>query len=57
VEYNTGALSRLDALVKAQEALGQLEDAVQSPQVMPPAMLQSAQINPRPVQPAITHEP
>jgi outer membrane protein TolC len=31
VEFATGAQSRLDALVKAQEALGQLEDAVQSP--------------------------
>ena len=35
-EYATGAQSRLDALVKAQQALGQLEDAVQSPLTLPP---------------------
>ena len=31
VEYATGAQSQLDALVKAQQALGQLEDAIQGP--------------------------
>ena len=36
VEFNTGAQNRLDALVKAQQALGQLEDAVQSPLTLPP---------------------
>ena len=30
VEFNAGAQNRLDALVKAQQALGQLEDAVQA---------------------------
>lgn len=48
VEFNTGALSRLDALVKAQQALGALEDAVQSPLVVPEAVLQNTQKNPRP---------
>jgi outer membrane protein TolC len=31
VTFYTGAQSRLDALAKAQTALGELEDAVQSP--------------------------
>ena len=30
-EFGVGAQNRLDALVKAQQSLGQLEDAVQSP--------------------------
>jgi len=45
VEYATGAQSRLDALVKAQAALGQLEDAVQSPLTLPPEELKAAQNN------------
>ncbi len=47
VEFNSGALLRLDALVKAQQALAQLEDAVQSPLVLPDAVIQNAQVNPR----------
>ena len=39
VDYNTAAQSRLDTLVKAQEAFGQLEDAVQSPLTLPPSAL------------------
>lgn len=57
VEFNTGALSRLDALVKAQQARGQLEDAMQSPLVLPAAVLQNAQTNPKQTQPSINHEP
>jgi outer membrane protein TolC len=56
-EFNTGALSRLDALVKAQQARGQLEDAMQSPLVLPAAVLQNAQTNPKRMQPSIDHEP
>lgn len=44
-EYATGAQSRLDALVKAQEALGQLEDAVQSPLTLAPDTIRDAEIN------------
>jgi cobalt-zinc-cadmium efflux system outer membrane protein len=43
VEFGTGAQNRLDALVKAQQALGQLEDAVQSPVTLPPAALDAVQ--------------
>ena len=41
-ESGTGAQSRLDALVRAQQALGRLEDAVQSPLTLPPAALDAA---------------
>jgi outer membrane protein, heavy metal efflux system len=41
-EFATSAQSQLDAQVKAQEALGQLEDAVQSPLTMPPETINSA---------------
>ena len=38
-EYAAGAQSRLDALIKAQRALGRLEDAAQSPLTLPPETL------------------
>ena len=44
VEFAIGAQSRLDALVKAQQALGQLEDAVQSPLTLSPALLRAGEI-------------
>ncbi|MFZ0828435.1 MAG: TolC family protein [Verrucomicrobiia bacterium] len=43
VEYTAGAQNHLDAMVKAQAALGQLEDAVQSPLTLPPATLHAAE--------------
>ncbi len=45
VEYATGAQSRLDALVKAQQALGQLEDAVQSPLTLAPDTIRAVENN------------
>ncbi|MGH7951149.1 MAG: TolC family protein, partial [Limisphaerales bacterium] len=42
-EYVTGAQNQFDAVVKAQVALGQLEDAVQSPLTLPSAALDAAQ--------------
>jgi cobalt-zinc-cadmium efflux system outer membrane protein len=42
VEYAAGAQNQLDAVIKAQTALGQLEDAVQSPLTLPPATLGAA---------------
>jgi len=44
-EYATGAQSRLEALDKAQEALGQLEDAVQSPLTLAPDTIRAAENN------------
>jgi cobalt-zinc-cadmium efflux system outer membrane protein len=43
VEFYTGAQNQLDALVKAQAALGQLEDAVQSPLTLSQAVIRAAQ--------------
>jgi outer membrane protein, heavy metal efflux system len=45
VEYAAGAQSQLDAFIKAQEALGQLEDAVQSPLTLAPETLDAAKNN------------
>jgi len=44
-EYATGAQSQLDALVKAQTALGLLEDAVQSPLTLAPDTIRAAENN------------
>jgi outer membrane protein TolC len=44
-EYAAGAQNQLDAVVKAQSALGQLEDAVQSPLTLPSATLNAAEKN------------
>lgn len=41
--YEAGAQSRLDALVRAQRALGRLEDAVQSPLTLAPATVRAVQ--------------
>jgi cobalt-zinc-cadmium efflux system outer membrane protein len=43
--YCTGAQSELDAVIKAQQALGALEDAVQSPLTLSPGTLDAAQNN------------
>ena len=43
VEFDTGRQSQLAALVKAQQALGQLEDAVQSPLTLKPSVLSAAE--------------
>ena len=40
--FATGEQSRLNALVQAQQALGQLEDAVQSPLTLSPAEMKAA---------------
>ena len=44
-EYDTGAQNQMGALVQAQQALGQLEDAVQSPLTLSAAALGAAQVN------------
>jgi len=43
VEFGSGAQSRLGALIRAQQALGQLEDAAQSPLTLPPATLDAVE--------------
>jgi outer membrane protein TolC len=46
-ESGAGAQSRLDALVKAQQALGQLEDAVQSPLTLSQDEVGAAALDPQ----------
>jgi hypothetical protein len=41
--YEAGARNRLDALVQAQQALGQVEDTMQSPLTLAPATVRTAQ--------------
>jgi outer membrane protein TolC len=41
--YEAGQRNRLDALVRAQRALGQLEDAMQNPLTLAPATVRTAQ--------------
>ncbi|MBU6400647.1 MAG: TolC family protein [Verrucomicrobia bacterium] len=50
VEYNAGALAQLDAMVKAQEAMGRLEDAVQSPLVLSAVVIENVEQPARPAQ-------
>jgi cobalt-zinc-cadmium efflux system outer membrane protein len=45
-EYAIGAQGQLDALIKSQQALGDLEDAMQSPLTLPPETFRAAQTNP-----------
>jgi outer membrane protein, heavy metal efflux system len=45
VEFATSSQNRLNALVQAQQSLGLLEDAVQSPLTLPPETLDAAQNN------------
>lgn len=44
VEFATGAQNQFLARIKAQQALGQLEDAVQNPLTMPPTALKTAEL-------------
>jgi outer membrane protein TolC len=43
VEFGAGAQNQLAAVLKAQQALGQLEDAVENPLTLPPSILQAAE--------------
>ena len=50
VEYYNGALLRLDALMKARQSLGQLEDAVEDPSALSDKVIEAAQ------SPSFSHE-
>jgi outer membrane protein TolC len=49
VEFATGAQNHLAALIGAQQALGALEDAVQSPLTMPAEIIRTAQNHASPI--------
>jgi hypothetical protein len=42
LQLSASATARLDALAKSQQALGQLEEALQSPLKIPPSALQKS---------------
>jgi cobalt-zinc-cadmium efflux system outer membrane protein len=46
VEFYVGAVSRLETTLKVARLFGQLEDAVQSPLIMPETLLRDAENNP-----------
>ena len=50
IEYYSGALARLDALMKARQSLGQLEDAVEDPAALSDHVIAAAQ------SPSFSHE-
>ena len=50
VAYDAGVQNRLDASIKAKQALGQLEDAVQSPLTLPAETLATVQNIPSPAE-------
>lgn len=54
-EFATGTQSQFAARMKAQQALGQLEDAVQNPLTLPPAMLHAGEGNPSSFKKTISH--
>jgi outer membrane protein TolC len=56
-EFCAGAKNRLDSLVKARQALGQLEDAVQSPMMLPESVVRETQQNLPEIKPIPQHEP
>ncbi|WP_425531311.1 hypothetical protein, partial [Metallibacterium scheffleri] len=51
VAFYAGARNQLATRLAAQQALGALQDAVQSPLTLRPALLQSAQNIPHPTHP------
>jgi outer membrane protein TolC len=57
LEFTSAALVQLDSEMKSQTALGQLEDALQSPLTLPEAVVQQLQKNPGETKPISKHEP
>lgn len=55
VEFASSAQNRLNALVQAQQALGRLEDAVESPLTLPPEMLAGVQHGESPNKASMDH--
>jgi outer membrane protein TolC len=47
VELNAAEMARFEAQVKLQQALGSLENAIQRPFELPPAVFQSSQSHER----------
>jgi outer membrane protein TolC len=57
LEWDSASLARLENEVQLQQAVGQLEDALQSPLTLPESVIQHLQKNPREIKPPSKHEP
>jgi hypothetical protein len=57
LEFDSASLTQLENETQLQEALGQLEDAVQSPLTLADSVVQQTQKNPRETKPISKHEP
>jgi cobalt-zinc-cadmium efflux system outer membrane protein len=57
LEFDSASLAQLENKTLLQQALGQLEDALQSPLTLPDSVVQQAQKNLRETKPISKHEP
>jgi cobalt-zinc-cadmium efflux system outer membrane protein len=57
LEFDSASLARLDNEMQLQQALGQLEDALQSPLTLSGSVIQKIQQNPRKAKPTPKYEP
>jgi outer membrane protein, heavy metal efflux system len=57
LELESASLAQLENETQLQQALGQLEDALQSPLTLSDALIQQIQKNPREIKPISKHEP
>jgi cobalt-zinc-cadmium efflux system outer membrane protein len=57
LELESASLAQLENETQLQQALGQLEDALQSPLALSDALIQQIQKNPREIKPISKHEP
>ena len=57
LEFDSASLAQLENAAQLQQALGQLEDALQSPLTLPDAVVRQMQKNPGEIKPPSKHEP
>ena len=57
LEFDSASLAQLENETQLQEAVGQLEDALQSPLTLPDSVIQQMQNNPGEIKPPSKHEP
>jgi cobalt-zinc-cadmium efflux system outer membrane protein len=57
LEFDSASLARLENEMQLQQALGQLEDALQSPLTLSGSVIQKIQQNPREAKPTAKYEP
>jgi hypothetical protein len=57
LEFDSASLDQLENETQLQEAVGQLEDALQSPLTLPDSVIRQIQINPGEIKSPSKHEP